>query len=553
MNQPAGRPPTSGRRGPPMARGSSSHARVGVARLRDMACEFLPQGFRSSDILKPPDPSRTGLTPREDHDINLTDTGWFHDHELTDTSIPDFHDGHTRAGSAPEADELLAGGADLAAEESLSAPIFLTISCPYSTHAESIEEVKHEYRKGSRSFEHSVSRVPPVHVYGDDLYKDAPPHGFITAKYEAAHHPPPPVPPLQRPVAFTQPTESVPEPLPPLIVHDTPLPPHLPSLEDEDPLIFDPILPYNDYFDAAIEAEEAQTSTVPPSPRLPVTSLSTTAAATASTIPSAPTTTTEFPEVLDLPTSMSTAQEPLVTTTVITEILTTLPVSVDTTPTPLITQETPVTLSTLSSVTFSPSLANSSPPTEDFRVSELEIQELPSRVPINSLPESNSREPLDPKTFPTATKPTLRLRSPPTAAATSSPVPLPPTTFDSILTTNTPDVHSEETEDQLPVTKDPHLSSETNFAANPTRATSRDELQKLRVTGTSQEQGTPASMYNSAQSYPMPPPGMYGSPPSRGTMYRQAHRGLARGSTSPRWVRRRTRTRKRNIPGDFQL
>nr|XP_027238534.1 mucin-16-like [Penaeus vannamei]XP_027238538.1 mucin-16-like [Penaeus vannamei]XP_027238545.1 mucin-16-like [Penaeus vannamei] len=393
---------------------------------------------------------------------------------------------------------------------------------------------------------------------------------------------------------------------------------------------------------------------------------------------------------------MSTAQEPLVTTTVITEILTTLPVSVDTTPTPLITQETPVTLSTLSSVTFSPSLANSSPPTEDFRVSELEIQELPSRVPINSLPESNSREPLDPKTFPTATKPTLRLRSPPTAAATSSPVPLPPTTFDSILTTNTPDVHSEETEDQLPVTKDPHLSSETNFAANPTRATSRDELQKLRVTGTSQvmwptslrtttdkgnrlivtrkskneknlfdiffpsqaskskislpspddintkdlrrlakfllsdvsnkralevqtadmqkrnetnktkterqrqfdvsnepddtventqdlpiqqlpsdpvtevgfkpiifpsessngnaqEQGTPASMYNSAQSYPMPPPGMYGSPPSRGTMYRQAHRGLARGSTSPRWVRRRTRTRKRNIPGDFQL
>ncbi|XP_047471348.1 extensin-like [Penaeus chinensis] len=442
-------------------------------------------------------------------------------------------------------------------------------------------------------------------------------------------------------------------------------------------------------------AEEAQTSTVPPSPRLPMTSLSTAAVATASTITSAPTTTTEFSEVLDLPTSMSTAQEPPVTTTVITEILTTLPVSADTTQTPLITQETPVTLSTPSSVTFSPSLADSSLRTEAFRASELEIQELPNRVPINSVPESNSREPLDPKTFPTATKPAPSLRSPPTKAATSSPVPLPPTTFDSILTTITPDVRSKETEDLLPVTKDPPSSSENIFAAN-TRATSKDELQKLRVTSTSQvmwptslrtttdkgnklivtrkpkseknlfdlffpsqaskskislpspddintkdlrrlakfllsdvsnkmalevdvvdlqkrnesnktktkrqqqsdvrnqhdgtaentqgqprqrlpsdpvtevgfkpivfptessdgntqESDPPASMYNSAQSYPMPPPGMYGSPQSRGRLYRQAHRGRVRGSTSPRWVRHRTRTRKRNIPGDFQL
>lgn len=68
-----------------------------------------------------------------------------------------------------------------------------------------------------------------------------------------------------------------------------------------------------------------------------------------------------------------------------------------------------------------------------------------------------------------------------------------------------------------------------------------------------QESDPPASMYNSAQSYPMPPAGMYGLPQSRGRLYRQAHRGRVRGATSPRWVRQRTRTRKRNIPGDFQL
>ncbi|XP_071551243.1 uncharacterized protein [Panulirus ornatus] len=154
----------------------------------------------------------------------------------------------------------------------------------YLDKEEPIEEVKHEYRKGSRAFEHSASHLTAVHVNGDNLYKDAPPHGFIKAKYEtsAAYHPEPLYPPLPPPTSIHQRYNEAPLPLPPhppashheikldnspktrhLLpahpnpmpspepFHDVPLPAPLPSLEDVDPLIFEPIFSYNDYFDAA--------------------------------------------------------------------------------------------------------------------------------------------------------------------------------------------------------------------------------------------------------------------------------------------------------------
>ncbi|XP_042230488.1 atrophin-1-like isoform X1 [Homarus americanus] len=64
---------------------------------------------------------------------------------------------------------------------------------PYLDHTEPVEEVKHEYRKGSRSFEYGVSQLASLHVNRDALYEDAPPHGFIKAKYEppAVYHPEP--------------------------------------------------------------------------------------------------------------------------------------------------------------------------------------------------------------------------------------------------------------------------------------------------------------------------------------------------------------------------
>lgn len=152
---------------------------------------------------------------------------------------------------------------------------------PYQNLKEPIEEVKHEYRKGSRSFEHSISHHTAVHVDGDNLYRDAPPHGFIKAKYEPStiYHPEPHYSPLRSTTSSYQRYNEAPLPLPlqppashhdiksdhspktkhllslplssPQPFHDVPLPAPLPSLEDVDPLIFEPIFSYNDYFDEA--------------------------------------------------------------------------------------------------------------------------------------------------------------------------------------------------------------------------------------------------------------------------------------------------------------
>ncbi|XP_066939231.1 uncharacterized protein [Macrobrachium rosenbergii] len=133
-------------------------------------------------------------------------------------------------------------------------------------YEEPIKEVKHEYKKGSRSFEHSVSKLPPVHIVADDLYDPPPPHGFIKAKYEkpASYSPPHhhrynkdhPLPKTSYHTSHYKDSVPVPPPLPPPPEltedsYEVPLPAPLPSLEDVDPLIFDPILPYNAYFEDA--------------------------------------------------------------------------------------------------------------------------------------------------------------------------------------------------------------------------------------------------------------------------------------------------------------
>ncbi|XP_064103368.1 uncharacterized protein LOC135213317 [Macrobrachium nipponense] len=133
-------------------------------------------------------------------------------------------------------------------------------------YEEPIKEVKHEYKKGSRSFEHSISKLPPVHIVADDLYDPPPPHGFIKAKYEtpASYSPPHhhrynkdhPLPKTSYHTTHYKDSVPVPPPLPPPPEltedsYEVPLPAPLPSLEDVDPLIFDPILPYNEYFEDA--------------------------------------------------------------------------------------------------------------------------------------------------------------------------------------------------------------------------------------------------------------------------------------------------------------